>query len=184
MLDDRQEQLADAMRASQQDMNAFAPIYEAFVERIYSYCLYRVRSVADAEDLTSQVFARAMDKCHTFNGDNVGAWLFRIAYHITVDYYRAKRPEPLPPSQLSVLSAPDTSPLDRVIQDEELAYLDELLAKLDEDKRNLLLLRITADLSASEVGEVVGKSATAVRTEIHRIIQQLKRTAVLYSAGD
>lgn len=181
---DNQEKLADAMRASQHDMTAFAPIYEAFAGRIYSYCLYRVRSVADAEDLTSQVFARAMDKCHTFKGDNVGAWLFRIAYHITVGYYCTKRPDPLSPSQLSVLSAPDTSPLDRVIQDEEMAYLDDLLAKLDEDKRNLLLLRITADLSAAEVGEIVGKSATAVRTEIHRIIQQLKRTAVLYSAGD
>ncbi|MEL6408199.1 MAG: sigma-70 family RNA polymerase sigma factor [Chloroflexota bacterium] len=171
--------LAEALRACQHDMTAFEPIYEAFVDRIYTYCLHRVGSTTDAEDITSQVFARAMDKCHTFRGGHVGAWLFRIAYHLTVDYYRKKRPTSLTPTQLSVLTSPEQSPLEVVMQQERKHYLENLLAQLDDDKRNLLLLSITGNLTAVEVGKVVGKRANTVRVELHRIIQQLRRIAIL-----
>lgn len=173
-----QDKLVTALKASQSDLSAFAPIYEHFVERIYSYCLYRVYAAQDAEDLTSQIFARAMDRCHTYRGGNVGAWLFRIAYHITVDHFRAR--QPLPVSDDVLMTFPDgqqTSPLEQVIHQEQVQTLQHLLMQLDEDKRNLLLLRITGNLSAGDVGAIVGKSAGAVRVEIHRIVQSLKQTA-------
>lgn len=173
-------ELTEAMHNCKQDIKAFTPVYEAYVDRIYSYCLYRVNTIADAEDLTSQVFARAMERCHTFRGGNVGAWLFRIAYHITIDHYRTKQTESVSDEQLAYI--PDQSqrsPLETVIHREQLQYLDELLTTLDEDKRNLLLLRITGNLTSAQVGEIVGKSATSVRVEIYRIIQQLKKQALL-----
>ncbi|MEM9955173.1 MAG: sigma-70 family RNA polymerase sigma factor [Chloroflexota bacterium] len=174
--------LVKALRRSQHDLSAFTPIYEAYVDRIYSYCLYRVNHVADAEDLTSQIFARAMVRCETFRGDSVGAWLFRIAYHMTIDHYRAKRTDTLSDEQLAILhDASQPSPLESVIRGEEVNRLHNLLKTLDEDKRNLLLLHITGDLTAREVGDIVGKSSGAVRVEIHRIIQHLKQQALLQS---
>ncbi len=176
MLD--QEEIVAALQASQNNLNAFLPVYEHYVDRIYSYCLYRVHSAQDAEDLTSQIFARAMDRCHTYKGGNVGAWLFRIAYHITIDHFRAKHPVSL--SDDVLITFPDgqqKSPLDHVIHDEQIKTLYHLLNQLEDDKRNLLLLRITGNLSAADVGAIVGKSAGAVRVEIHRIVQSLKQLA-------
>jgi len=171
--------LSQAMEKSKHDLNAFTPIYETFAGRIYSYCRHRVGSSQDAEDLTAEIFARAMSKCHTYRGGSVGAWLFRIAYHMTVDFYRSKKVTTVSDEVLNTMS--DTgqrSPLEIVIQKERQGLLQELVDSLTEEKRNLLLLRITGELSSAEIGEIVGKNAGSVRVELHRIIQELKLNAV------
>ncbi len=173
------EDLSDAMEKSKHDLTAFAPVYEAYVDRIFTYCRHRVGSVQDAEDLTAKVFQRAMERCHSFRGKSVGAWLFKIAYHITIDHYRSRSPQALSDEVLLTLSdSKQSSPLETVIQNERLGMLQQWLDELEEDKRNLLLLRITGGLSAPEIAEITGKSAGAIRTEIHRIIQKLKENAL------
>lgn len=172
---------AEMMERAKQDLSAFEPIYERYVDRIYAYCRHRVQSFQDAEDLTSQVFARAMSRCHTYRGGSVGAWLFRIAYHITVDYFRSQKPTPLSDDALSTLSDHRTrTPLEEVVHREQLDLLKRWLNDLSDEKRNLLLLRITGELSSAEIGEIVGKNATSVRVEIHRIVQKLKQNAIHY----
>ena len=171
----------EIMEQAKHNLTAFVPIYEAYVDRIYAYCRHRVSSAQDAEDLTSQVFARAMARCRTYRGGSVGAWLFRIAYHITVDYYRDSTPAPLTDDALMMVTDHrNRPPLEEVVYREQLTLLKEWLADLSDEKRNLLLLRITGELSAAEIGDIVGKSATAVRVEIHRIIQKLKQNALNY----
>lgn len=171
----------EMMELAKRDLGAFVPIYEAYVSRIYAYCRHRVGSAQDAEDLTSQVFARAMARCRTYRGGSVGAWLFRIAYHLTVDYFRTHQLTILSDDALDVINDPShRTPLEEVVYKERLQLVQGWLAELSDEKRNLLLLRITGELSASEIGEIVGKSPTAVRVEIHRIIQKLKQNALEY----
>lgn len=178
-MSDNEKQLLQAMEKSEQDLNAFAPVYEAYVDRIFSYCRHRVNSIQDAEDLSAQVFRRAMERCHTFRGESVGAWLFKIAYHLTIDYFRTQSPQSLSDDVLLTLSDDrQRTPLETVIHNERSQMLQDWLDELEEDKRNLLLLRITGELSAPEIAEIVGKSAGAVRVEIHRIIQKLKQNAL------
>lgn len=172
--DDENSRLAEALERSKRDLNEFIPIYEAYVERIYAYCLARVHSAQDAEDLTSQVFARAMARCQTYRGGSVGAWLFQIAYHFTVDYFRESKTSHSDTLLENMDDKNQSQPLDILIQKERLEILQRGLENLSESKRNLLLLRITGELSAAEIGQIVGKSAVAVRVEIHRIIQELK----------
>ena len=171
----------EMMKKAKYDLSAFEPIYERYVDRIYAYCRYRVQSIQDAEDLTSQVFARAMARCQTYRGGSVGAWLFRIAYHVTIDYFRTQKPTPLSDDALLTVSDNKSrSPLDEVVYREQVALLKSWVENLSDEKRNLLLLRITGELSAAEIGEIVGKNATSVRVEIHRIIQKLKQNAIQY----
>lgn len=171
--------LSNALEKSKVNLNEFAPVYEAFVDRIYSYCRHRTGSTQDAEDLTAQVFQRAMERCHTYRGKYVGAWLFKIAYHITVDFYRSQKHEPVSDEVLiNFVDRNGRSPVETVIHNERLEMLQSMLDDLDEEKRNLLLLRITGELSSAEIGEIVGKSAGAVRVEVHRIIQELKQKVI------
>ena len=177
--EDENLRLSAAMERSKADLNEFLPIYEAFVERIYAYCHHRVQSQEDAEDLTSQVFAKAMANCASYRGGSVGAWLFQIAYHLTIDYFRGRNTSIVSESLLDNLSDENQHlPLEIVIQKENMAMISGYLENLSASKRNLLLLRITGELSAAEIGEIVGKSAAAVRVKIHRIIQELKQYAL------
>src|SRR4051794_31143405 len=91
---------ADLLRAARTDASAFAPLYERYFPRIYAYCLRRA-GAAMAEDLSSQIFTRALANLRTYRGGSVGAWLFRIAHNTVVNYLRDRRIQaPLDPTML------------------------------------------------------------------------------------
>jgi len=79
-------------RASKGDMEAFGLLYEQYVEKIYSYLYYKTSSQAQAEDLTSQVFLRALGHIENYEdrGYPFSAWLYRIAHNLVVNWYRDK----------------------------------------------------------------------------------------------
>ena len=52
---------AALVRAAQEDLTAFAPLYERYRDRIYAYLRTRTRSAEDAADLTQHVFLQALD---------------------------------------------------------------------------------------------------------------------------
>lgn len=150
---------------------AFAPIYERYVERIYAYCARRV-SQEEAEDLTSLVFARALTSLHDFRGGSVGAWLFTIAHNVVVNHYRDRRSH----VPLEKVLMPDEHPalLDQVIATDEHKTVRTLISRLPLREQDILLMKLVGELNASEIGALVGKSAGAVRIELHRIIERLR----------
>lgn len=162
---------AAILRAAQHNLDRFAPLYERYADRIYAYCLRRTASAADAEDLTSMIFTRAMIGLHDYRGGSVAAWLFRIAHNTVVNYYRDRRPQ-IALSEDDVLVAADTS-IDTVIDAEEQRLALRLVRALPQDDQNLIWLRLSG-MSSPEIGAVVGKSAGAVRTELYRLLKNLR----------
>ncbi|MCB0180374.1 MAG: sigma-70 family RNA polymerase sigma factor, partial [Anaerolineae bacterium] len=77
-------------QATSGDANAFAGLYDAYVDEVYRFILHRVGNKQTAEDLTSQVFLKAWDNLgrYTMRGLPFGAWLFRIARNTVIDHYR------------------------------------------------------------------------------------------------
>src|SRR5438105_3700139 len=82
---------AELVRLAGRDPDAFARLYDRFVQKVYRYAYRRVRSHADAEDITAQVFRRALEGIAGYDerGAPFGAWLFRIARNLLVDRARA-----------------------------------------------------------------------------------------------
>ncbi len=79
------------IRAAQAgDREAFASLYEAHVDRVYHYLLRRMGQPADAEDVTAEVFIRAMKalKSFEFRGAPFVAWLLRIAHNTAVNHMK------------------------------------------------------------------------------------------------
>jgi RNA polymerase sigma-70 factor (ECF subfamily) len=159
------------LMAARAQPEAFAPIYERYVERIYAYCARRV-SQEEAEDLTSFIFARALASAHDYRGGSVGAWLFTIAHNVVVNHYRDRRAHAL----LDDARVPDEHPalLDQVIMTDEHEALRALVGRLPLHEQDMLMMKLVGELNASEIGALVGKSAGAVRTELHRIIDRLR----------
>lgn len=161
------------LKAAQHNPTLFAPVYEQYVDRIYAYCRYRVGD-QDAEDLTSQVFVKALTGLAGYRGGSVAAWLFRIAHNCVVDHLRYRRPQVALEDVESVLPATGTDLLERVEQAEQWETLRSLILTLPDEQINLLTLKMVSGLNASEIAQVIGKSAIAVRVELHRILKRLR----------
>jgi RNA polymerase sigma-70 factor (ECF subfamily) len=158
--------------AAQRDLQHFAPLYERYFPRIYAYCLRRVEHAQEAEDLASQIFTQAMSKLDQYRGGVVAAWLFRIAHNTVINHNR--RPQPLALDALPNTQIDWDDPAEALIKSDTHERLRQLVARLPADQQDLLLLKVVGGLTAEEIGTVVGKSAGATRTALHRIIRQLQ----------
>ncbi|HEX3053039.1 MAG TPA: sigma-70 family RNA polymerase sigma factor, partial [Aggregatilineaceae bacterium] len=99
---------------------------------------------------------------------------FRIAHNALANYYRSRRP-------LLSLDAMETDITDTypepgqfVAEADEWHQLTQIVSALPDDQRHLLALKIGGGLSSQEIGALLGKSASAVRVELHRIIKRLR----------
>ena len=81
------------LRAAKHDPEAFARLYDRFVDKIYKYIYYKVGAKSDAEDLTAQVFLKAWEAIGKYRVTErpFSAWLYRIAHNLVVDHFRTKR---------------------------------------------------------------------------------------------
>lgn len=162
-------------RAVSGDPDAFAALYDFYVEQIYRFVLFRVGNEQTAEDLTSQVFLKAWDNLSSYQirGLLFRAWLFRIARNSVIDYYRTyKETMPLEPS---ALTKPDPAAEvgDQVEQQLQAEEVHLALQQLTEDQRQVLTLRFIEGLSTEEVATVLGKRQGAIRALQMRGLQAL-----------
>jgi RNA polymerase sigma-70 factor, ECF subfamily len=163
--------------ASQADPRAFDALYRRYLARVYRYLRAHVGSDDEADDLTQQVFLKALDALPRYRprGTPFVAWLFQIARHTAADAYRRRRPTvawDAVPEALHPLA--EQEPEAAALRLEALAQLGVLLARLDARRRELLALRFAAGLTAPEIAKVVGKSPDAVKKQLSRTIQLLK----------
>jgi len=164
------------MQLAQRDLRHFSPIYDRYFPRIYGYCLRRVDNAQEAEDLTSQIFTRAMVNIEQYRGGFVAAWLFRIAHNVVATYGSASahRPSDLSLDDLSYEPEAETiNPIDAILQAEDAQLLGQIVAKLPRDQQDLLRMRIVDGLSSEMIAAESGKKAGAVRVTLHRILRRV-----------
>jgi len=168
---------AALVHAAQLHPAAFGPLYDRYVDRIYAYLWARTSGAEDAADLTQQVFLQALHALPRYRdgGTPFAAWLFRIARNAATDWRRRQRATvawDLVPAALHPQASDEVEA--RVVRQEELIRLRALLAALDAETREALILRFTAGLTLADVGAVIGKSEEATRKMIARALHTLK----------
>ena len=166
-----------AVRASGGEAAAFGLLYDKHVAAIYRYVYYRVRDDADAEDLTSDVFMRALKAMPRYEPRQAFlAWLYRIARNAVID--RARRGN----RQVSFEDALEHPDADKVIEPdaEILAHSDSqvlrgALAKLTPLQQEVIVLRFLEGYSTQEISRIVGKREGTVRGIQFRAIGALRQ---------
>lgn len=155
--------------------------YEAYGGALYSYLRFHVPSPDLAEDLTAEVFLRALKAFGRFNPE-VGsprAWLFRIAQNALRDHQRqARRRQMVPIATMRDLQCDAPSPEERILWEEEVAGLLAAMEVLSPKDREVIGLCYGSELSITEAGEVLGLSATATRTRLWRALGRLRRVLI------
>jgi len=159
------------VEAAQTDPARFDALYELHFERVYGFIAGRVRDRPTAEDLTSEVFYKALAnlKSYEWRGVPFVAWLLRIAANTVIDRsQRASREYPMeddPPD-------PGVKPDMRAI--EHRARLFELVKRLPETQRRVVQERFVDQRSIREIAQGLGKSEGAVKQLQLRAIERLR----------
>lgn len=157
------------------DRKAFEAQYDAFVRKIYAYVYYRTQHRETAEDLTSLVFLKALDKLDSFDEDRgtFSAWIYRIAKNTLTDHYRSSR-EAIDIDDVWDLRSDEDVERD-VAARERVEKLQPYLKALPKDQRELLLLRLWDGLSYAEISEFTGRSEDACKMAFSRVVAKLRK---------
>lgn len=157
----------------------FATAYSLYVDQVYRYVLSRVGSIQAAEDITSETFLAALERCDNFRGEGtLAAWILGIARHKIVDYFRSGRA----PLSLEVdfdVVGIEPSFVQAVEYQLELEQVRQAIQSLSPDRVDALTLYAFAGLSVNEISQILGKSEPAIRMLLHRAIKDLKARLVL-----
>lgn len=136
----------------------------------------RARDVEDPDGVTNEVFLGAFAGLARFEGDEAAfrGWLFAIARNKVVDALRRRARRPV----LAATEAPDRAGGDA--EQEAMAHLGDewvqrTLATLTDDQRDVLLLRVVAQLTIEEIAAVLGKPPGAVKALQRRGMRALQR---------
>lgn len=162
-------------RAKKGDPSAFAELYDRYQPAIYRYIFYRVDDVATAEDLTSEVFVRLVEKIDrfTYRGRPLLAWLYTIARNLVTDHHR-QAGRSLPLSFDDRLVADVTDPEETIEHRLAQHRLAAAIARLTEDQRQVILLKFVEGLDNETVARMLGKSIGAVKALQHRALAALR----------
>jgi len=168
------------------DKNAFEKIYNHYYEMILKYLLKRTVKAEVAYDLTSETFIKAYESLHKFKwtGVSIKVWLYRIAINSLKNYRR--RPEYMPLTeemqgleQLKTDTKAELAELDKAMfGDEDLSKLSDAMATLNTDYQNIVSLHYFEGMSHEEIGKVINRSVSAVKSMMHRALENLRQVLV------
>ena len=163
---------AELVAAARADAREFLALYDRYFERVLGYVRLRIRDQATCEDVTSQVFVKALEQLGRFRGHgSFAGWLFGIARNAVRDIQRQRPTEPL----VGERPAPEPTPEERVLERERAAELHALIRTLGPQQQDLVALRYGAGLGFNEIGAVVDSDPGTVRVRMHRILEELRR---------
>lgn len=171
-----QDERSLVSRAQKGGEEAFAQLYEEYFNKIYRYIVIRIGDAMEAEDITQQVFLKALQSIGSFKwrGIPFSAWLYRIAHNQVVDHLRkTKRRITVPIDEVTV--AVESNPQQEVEQKFDLQQLTAAIQRLTEAQRAVISLRFTSELSTAEVAKTLGKSQGAIKALQHSAIVALRR---------
>lgn len=157
----------------------FAGWYHDHRQVVYRYVRYKVSSRATAEDVTSEVFMKALRSIDRYDPSLAAprTWLLRIARNAVTDHLRSlKRKGSL---HVSLDRIPDLvsdlpSQEERLLKEERLQKLLNANRTLRESDQEILSLRYGAGLSNAEIADQLGISNNAVAVRIHRALKRLQ----------
>jgi RNA polymerase sigma-70 factor, ECF subfamily len=155
---------------------AFGELYERYRDAIYRFCLSRTGTSHDAEDLTADVFVKALQSIDRWQdrGLPFAAFLYRIARNAAIDRSRTLK-QPLSVDGLLVEPASKQNVELEATFAVEKSILLAALTKLKSEHRDVVVMRFIEGYSALEVAGVLGKTEGAIRTLQHRALERLRK---------
>ncbi len=159
------------------DGQAFGQLYEEHFDKIYRYIYLRLGNQAEAEDLTQEVFVKALEAIGSYKWRNLpfASWLFRIAHNQIIDYLRKQGKVEKVDWDDNIAHIDGPNPAFIAEQKLEVEKLADKIEKLSPAQREVISLRFGAELSTAEAAKALGKSPGTVKALQYNGIAALRK---------
>jgi RNA polymerase sigma-70 factor (ECF subfamily) len=168
-------------------MDAFAELYEYYVDGIYGYVLRRVGNAGDAEDITARTFEKALGGIKDFRwkGASFCSWLLRIASNCVIDHYRKEGRAKMVDLEevLPCLEGAD-DPTAGLEHEEERRLILEALKRLPQKYRQALELKFIDELDTQVMADMLGCSRGNLAVRLHRALKALRKELEILEKGE
>jgi RNA polymerase sigma-70 factor (ECF subfamily) len=179
------EQEKQLVERARNNPEAFGELYDKYYSHILGYIIKRTASVEIAQDITSEVFFKALKNLYKFHWRNVpfSSWLYRIANNETANYFRRNGrrqseldkiansitySEPSPESELLTAEA-------EVKKSEDFLMLQKSLAGLSARYQEVIVLRFFENKQIMEIAGILGKREGTIKSLLHRGLEKLRK---------
>lgn len=170
-MDIQEQEIAASCQAGNTEQ--FGELYDRYVRKIYAFIYYKTLHRETAEDLTSEVFLKALKNIKSFDLEKkFSTWLYAIARNSVIDHYRTlKRAQPIE----DVWDLGDESDMSEKIDDRIVfEKINKHLARLSPIQRDIIILRIWEDMSYADIAGIVGKNEGNCKVIFSRAIAELR----------
>jgi len=165
--------IIDRCQAGQLD--DFALLYDAYIRKIYDFIYYKTHHQETAEDLTSRTFMKALEKISSFRAHKgtFQSWLYQIARNTVIDHYRTNKKDT---NLDDVWDLADGQDIERDLDAKmQLKEVEDYLAKLKPEQRDVIILRVWQGLSYKEIAGIMNKSEGSCKMAYSRAIHALRQ---------
>ncbi len=162
------------------ELDNFSYFYEKYFESVYKFIFLKTFDKEIAEDITSDVFMKALKKIGTYKQQEDAtfkSWIFRIAYNTIVDHYRTRKEEPWLEEVAERWYFVDIAEsIDKKDNAKKvLAFLDTLEPKV----KKIIVMRFWDELSFKEIAEITGESEDNCKKIVYRNIKKMDVSTLL-----
>jgi RNA polymerase sigma-70 factor (ECF subfamily) len=166
------------------DREAFGELYDRYNLQIYKFVYSRVGEQTAAEDVTSEVFFKALKNIPRYQdtGRPFTAWLYQIAVNAVFDRFRGAKPTDDIDEQRD-LTAAGPQLEDVVAQRDELRQIWALVETLPRAQQIALVLKFQEDLKIEDIAVAMNKTPGAVKLLIHRGVTRLRQAVAPEDGG-
>ncbi len=183
MDDKSDEQLMELLCQGKQE--ALGVLVTRYENSVFRFCVHYLKDRERARDMAQETFMRVYSARARFDGNRAfGPWALRIARNLCLNELRRRRTVSMTSLQdyateaqqdgaevfPSTADGPDTL----AMEGERRAALEAALDKLDDEAREIIILRFFQRMSAKEIAQIVGGTDGAIRTRLHRILRGLR----------
>jgi RNA polymerase sigma-70 factor (ECF subfamily) len=178
------DQEKELIERAKNDTAAFGEIYDQYYPRIFGYALRRTASVEAAQDVTSEVFFKALENLRRFCWRDIpfSSWLYRIATHEIANYFRKNKNRQslleevfdsisvsTPSAEIELLEAEA-----QLKRHEEFLIMQENISKLPVKYQDVISLRFFENKHIKEISEILGNREGTVKSLLHRGLEKLR----------
>ena len=163
-------------RAQQGDNAAIAELYDQYQVIVYRYLYYRTCDAQAAEDLTSELFLRMIRSLADYrpSSGSFQAWIFQIARNLAIDHYRRNSTHPNTFLEENLVTGEATAS-GSVERNLNAITLRQALTQINEDQRDVIVLRFVAGMPIAEVAQALQKSQDAIKALQRRGLVTLRK---------
>jgi RNA polymerase sigma-70 factor, ECF subfamily len=163
------------LRAQRGEIEAFASLYNSHAGRVYGYLYKRLDQPADAEDITTDVFVRAMQALPSLEltGAPFGSWLVRIAHNLAVNH-RKKQGRRQEVALLDGYAPSAADPAELALQQIAFEQVSAAMEQLTKLQKHVIEFRFLRQLTIAETADRMGRAEGAIKSLQHSAVRALR----------